>query len=53
MTEALSEAAPKAAPKAKEKLTDKRLKALKPTDKPSEIMDFDVRGFGIESCPAE
>ena len=52
MTEALSEAAPKAAPKAKEKLTDKRLKALKPTDKPFEIMDFDVRGFGIRVMPS-
>ena len=52
MTEALSEAAPKAPPKAKERLTDKRLKGLTPTDKPFEIMDFDVRGFGIRVMPS-
>jgi integrase len=53
MTEALSEAAPnKAAPKVKKKLTDKGLKGLEPTDKPFEIMDLDVRGFGIRVMPS-
>ena len=42
----------KAEPKAKEKLTDKRLKALEPADKPYEIMDFDVRGLGIRVMPS-
>jgi integrase len=42
----------KAEPKAKEKLTDRRLKTLKPADKPFEIMDLDVRGFGIRVMPS-
>ena len=43
----------KAAPKAKKKLTDKRSEGtLKPTDKPFEIMDLDVRGFGIRVMPS-
>jgi integrase len=57
MTEASPEtpAAPKkrkAEPKAKEKLTDRRLKTLKPADKPYEIMDSDVRGLGIRVMPS-
>jgi integrase len=46
MAEAFLETpAPKA--RAKEKLTDRRLKTLKPADKPFEIMDSDVRGLGV------
>ena len=57
MAEAFPEtpAAPKkrkAEPKAKEKLTDRRLKTLKPADKPYEIMDSDVRGLGIRVMPS-
>ena len=57
MAEAFPEtpAAPKkrkAEPKAKEKLTDRRLKTLKPADKPYEIIDFDVRGFGVRVMPS-
>jgi integrase len=44
----------KAAAKVKKRLTDKGLKGklVEPTDKPFEIMDLDVRGFGIRVMPS-
>ena len=38
--------------KEREKLTDRRLKTLKPSNKPYEIMDSDVRGLGIRVMPS-
>ena len=42
----------KAAPKAKVNLTDRLLKSLKPSEKPHQVMDSDVRGLGIRVMPS-
>ena len=42
----------KAEPRLKENLTDRRLKSLKPGKKPYEVMDTEVRGFGIRVMPS-